>query len=610
MSTARYGKILGALMVASGVAGACGGVDQGRVEIVNEGGSDGTEPGDGGSGGSSGNGTGAAGEATHAGSGAGGESGEGPGPLLPEPPVVVSVTPADGDDRAEPTDSIRIEFSEGLDPDSVTGDSVVIYDGETPVDGELDYSGVTVEFTPEHRLDLLGEYRVVVTTDVTDADGTPLAEEFSSSFVVRDGKWTEELVIENGTGTINRKLVSPVIDAHGNALVVWAQTKAAESVASVFGRYYSPGEGFGEPFEIDTTTVACDDVSVAMNASGEAIVAWTEKRGAGEEVWARRIEDGELAGAPERVDTAATTVAVGGTLSAVSVDGEAHILWWFNDPNPNATKQNLLASHAAKDEAWLATPELIYNYVDTLSPPGVAFDDDGNGFVAFAYDPTNSDATPGRLYVRRYLASNGQWGNGVVIDGSDGVRLYEPPSVATDSGGGARVLFAADDLKVVTFKKASGFSAAKTVDNLDLPPESWPQLASSGNRFLAAWYQSVTLNTNAYSALADGGDFGEPELRSGGDFRVGYYGSAVPGLDRRGNGFVLFEQGNAVDAVDIVFGRLSARSDAWTDGAPLNSLEGQYQDPRLAVAANGVAVAAWSLGIRLSANGLYVSTFE
>lgn len=614
MSRIGYRLLLGALVAAGSVAGACGGVDPRVVNIVDEeGGSDGAGAGEsnGANGGRAGMSPGVGGDAPGegGGGGTGAEAGDGPTPVLPEPPVVVSISPGDGDDQAEPTDSIRIEFSEGLDPNTVTGDSVLVFAGETAIPGQLDYSGVTVEFTPDQRLDLLGQYSVVVTTDITDADGTAMVEDFSSSFFVRDGAWQEELLVQNAAGALNRRLVSPVIDASGNALVVWGQAKSTQNVGSVYARYYSPGQGFGEPFEVDTTDVACDDVSVGMNAAGDAIVAWTEKRGTGEEVWARRISAGAPAGAPSRV--AVVPVAVTGTTSAVSATGEAHVLWWFTDSAAGGTKQNILASHADIDEAWLSSPEILYNYADTLSPPAIAFDDAGNGFVFLAFDSDSSDQLPGQLYARRYLGTTGQWGNGTVIDGSEDVRLYDPPSVVTDAKGGARAVFASgDDVKTVTFTKASGFSAAKIVDVLDSPPGSLPQISGNGSRFLAAWYQSVSLNSNAYSALSDGSVFDAPELRSNGDYRVGYYGNAVSGVDRQGNGLVLFEQGNATDTVDIVFGRLSAKNDEWADNVPVNSLEGEYQDPRLAVAANGVAVAAWSVGIRLSANAIYVSVFE
>jgi hypothetical protein len=606
MSVIGYGRVLGALLLAGSVAIACGGVNKGQVNIVGgDGGSDGNgEGGSGGNGANSGNG----GSSAAGGSDAqAGEGGDGPVPVLPEPPVVVSVSPENGESQAEPTGSIRIEFSEGLDPSTVTSDSILIYDGETPIAGELEYSGVTAEFTPAQRLHLLAEYSIVVTTEITDAGGTAMTEDFSSAFTVRDGAWREELLVQNADGALHRTLVAPVIDGNGNALIVWGQDNAGETVTSVFGRTYSPEEGFGEPFEIDQTDVTCDHISVATNAAGESIVAWTESRGGGEEVWVRRLSGGELAASAERVD--AVAVAVGGTVSAVSATGEAHVLWWFND-TAGATKQNILANHAAPDEAWLSTPTNIYQYADTLSPPAVAFDEDGNGFVFFALD-YNSDALEAQLYARRYLQTSGEWGNGVTIDGSDGVRLYEPPSAVSDAEGGARAVFSAgQDVKVVGFSKASGFGTAETIDQLDSNPASLPQISSNGSRFLASWYQSASLTTNAYSSLSDGGDFSAPELRSSGDFQVGYYGTAVSGLDAHGNALLLFEQGNAVGTVDIVFGRLAASSGEWADGALVNSLEGEYQDPRVAVAPNGVAIAAWSVGIRLSAESIYVTTFD
>lgn len=623
MSAIGYGKVLTALFVVGSVAVACGGVDQGRIEIVDgenagdgSGGTGNPSAGKGGSsspaeGGDAQGGNESGGEGGTAGSaGRAGAGGEGGQPLRPDPPVVISITPEGDEDQVEPTGSIRIVFSESLDPDSVSGDTIQVLAGDTPVSGELDYTGVTVEFTPDQRLDLLGEYKVLVTTDVTDTDGTPLAEEFSSSFVVRDGQWQEALVVESATaGVLNRRLVSPVIDANGNALVVWGQNKSGQTVGSVFGRYFVPGAGFGTPFEIDTTDVGCDDISVGMNAAGEAIVAWSEIRGSVEQVWSRRINQGDLGPAPQRVDMAGAT-NVNGTLSAVGPTGEAHVFWWFNDSS-GGTDQNLLTNHAVTGAAWLSTPDIIYNYADALSAPAVAFDNDGNGFVFLAFDSDTSAQPPSMLYARRYLRTSGQWGNGVPIDGSENIRVYDPPSVVTDSKGGARAVFAADqDVKVVSFAKASGFSSATTIDVIDAAPSSVPLLASNGSRFLAAWYQSVSLNTNAYSSLSDGATFAAPELRSSGDFQVGYYGNAVPGVDYRGNGLVLFEQGNAANTVDIVFGRLSASSGDWVDGALVNSLEGNYQDPRLTVASNGVAIAAWSLGIRQSANSIFVSTFE
>jgi hypothetical protein len=127
------------------VAVACGAPNDGHVNIVDEE--------SGGSGGSRSAGASAGSNGKSGGSGLGGDgfAGEGSIPVSPDPPVVVSVTPS-GDDLAEPTGVIEIEFSEGLDPDTVTLDNIKLLDGEVAVPGTLDYSGVTVTFTPDDQL--------------------------------------------------------------------------------------------------------------------------------------------------------------------------------------------------------------------------------------------------------------------------------------------------------------------------------------------------------------------------------------------------------------------------------------------------------------------------
>jgi hypothetical protein len=295
-------------------------------------------------------------------------------------------------------------------------------------------------------------------------------------------------------------------------------------------------------------------------------------------------------------------------VTAVGADGTAHVLWSFNDSG--ATKQNLLTSRAEAGQDWTA-PDILYNYAAALSEPAIAFDGAGNGFVFFAFDADTTAEPPAQMYARRYLTKSGQWGNGDIITGSEGVDTYDAPSAAATADGSARAVFSVGkDVMAATFSKAGGFEPAQAIDVLDVSPSSLPKISSNGRDFLACWYQSASSTKNAYSSLSEGTGFAAPELRSNGDFQVSYYGNAVSGLDNQGNGFVLFEQVNAASAVDIAFGRLVGIDKSWSDGSLINSMEGNYQDPRLSVASNGIAIAAWSLGIRLNATSIYVSTFE
>jgi hypothetical protein len=585
------------LSLGTALAVACGGPDDGRINIVD---ADGGTSGSGASGGSSGSGN--AGESSQGGDGAGGD---GEVPVLPTPPEVVSVTPS-ADDLAEPTDSIEIEFSEGLDPETVTPESIQLLDGEVAVSGTVEYSGVTAVFTPDVRLDLLGSYTLEVTTDITDSDGTAMEEPYSTTVEVRDGVWSEEMVIENATGDLYKQLVSPVIDGYGNALVVWGQAKPEDptAVTNVWGRFYRPGEGWGDAFEIDQSDGNCTNLSVAMNAQGDAIVAWNQVEEGVNEVAARRYIGGDWEADAARVDSDTPTNAFGVT-TAVSPTGEAHVVWNFDD----GTYWNIKGSHATPDGDWSAPDQIGLN--TDLAKPSIAFDPDGNGFAFFVSDDGNN---PSVVYAVRYIASSEAWeNNGDSIVGSDNASFQEVSAVADDNGG-AHALFIhyasmtmKYDVMDVHFSKAAGFSSAEAIDTLDPTPSSIPRVSSNGNKRLAGWMQYASNTENTYSALSDGEAYSPQELRSDGDYDANY-GDASSGVDRRGNAALLFAQLNGDDNVDIRFARLA--NGEWADAVKINQTDAVYQDARVAVAANGMAVAAWSIGIRQSAESILMATFE
>ena len=71
------------------------------------------------------------------------------------PPTVVATSPERDTTDVELTTEIVIEFSEALDPATVTAQSVQLLDGERALDGELAYGDRKVTFTPDSPLALL-----------------------------------------------------------------------------------------------------------------------------------------------------------------------------------------------------------------------------------------------------------------------------------------------------------------------------------------------------------------------------------------------------------------------------------------------------------------------
>lgn len=517
---------------------------------------------------------------------------------------MVSVTPS-GNQRAEPTGSIKIEFSEKLDPKTVTSKTIVLSDNGKPVPGKLEYSGVTVTFTPDERLDLLGSYKLEVTTGVKDAGGTAMEEPYETTILVRDGVWSEEFAIEHTEGMVFSRLVSPAIDAYGNVIVVWGQEGTDRYVFSVWGRFYRLGEGWSAPFEIDKTDDDCENMSVAMNAKGDAVVAWSEVVEGKFQVKARRYVDGSWEDEPKRVDgvTAATSHFV--VTAAMSPTGEAHVLWNYRLNNMDSID----GAHAKGTGAW-STPVTI-GHASYLDRPAVAFNPDGNGF-AFFYQQSSNDSSS--LVAVRYLPGD-NWQSTNIIENTEDTLRREVSAVADDNGGAyalsVRQNVGTNAYEIVStrFTKANGFSPATVLLSLPAQPASVPQLASNGKDRIGSWSRFANLTDNAYSVLSDGADYGPEELRSNGDYSVNY-GDVVPGIDRRGNGLLLFAQdaSNDDDGPNVMFARLAGGE--WSAAKRLNQKVAQYQDPRVAVAANGVAVAVWSRGIRRNAGSIFVSVFE
>lgn len=95
------------------------------------------------------------------------------------PPSVSSVTPADGAGGVDPAVTVRVTFSEPVDPASVTTAAF----GVGTAAGSIVVDGATATLTPAAPLDEGQSYQVSV-TGVRDTAGNTMATAFASSFTV------------------------------------------------------------------------------------------------------------------------------------------------------------------------------------------------------------------------------------------------------------------------------------------------------------------------------------------------------------------------------------------------------------------------------------------
>jgi hypothetical protein len=601
VSSLWSGSALGSTVLFAFFAG-CGGLDDGAITIRDEKSS-------GGSGGSSVN-QGGDGNGTGSGGDGGGDGGEPPVVISDDPPVVVSVTPEADASDAEPDAAIEIEFSETLDESTVNADTVVIHDGDRVVEGELEFSGVTATFTPSRRLDLLATLSVTVTTGVTDLAGIELEEEFTSSFQVRDGVWGHKVTLSNALGGLpEQKVPPPVVDASGNGLAVWVQYTSEDmnAVEVVWGRHFTPGEGWGESFPVSGTAATCRQPVVAMNEDGQAIVAWYQQEGNFGRVYARRYVDGVWEEEPHRIESGDYAIDYQARMAAaVSPGGDMHVVW-----NYHSTYWYLGTNQSRGFDTWDTGDTYLSGSWDYVSAPVLAFAPDDTGFLGWVH----TSGSTNNVRFLRYIPGVG-WQSGTTGEGTVGAPSgwsSHHANAAADAEGGAMVVWNTDAEAVATsrFTKAGGWG-----DPVPANPDpgylsTWSaKLAFAGEEVVAVWGENVDGVNNVYANRYTGNEWGaEPTLLSDGDTSVHEMSDAGFGLDRHGNGIVTWTQNNTVR-----FARLIGSSGAWLTSDLLDApemLQNSILESSADVAPNGVAVTLYQESYPYaSPNRIFAAAFD
>lgn len=97
-------------------------------------------------------------------------------------PQVSQVSVADGATGVGLVEQLRVTFSEPMDPATITDTTLVVAGRSATGYIEYDEATRTASFTPDTLYAVSTPHQLIVTEDVTDADGIALAEEHSTAF--------------------------------------------------------------------------------------------------------------------------------------------------------------------------------------------------------------------------------------------------------------------------------------------------------------------------------------------------------------------------------------------------------------------------------------------
>jgi phosphoheptose isomerase len=200
---------------------------------------------------------------------------------------------------------------------------------------------------------------------------------------------------------------SAAMDADGDFVVAWASYGQDGGVAGIFAqRYNAAGVGQGTEFRVNTYTAGYQDYpAVAMDADGDFVATWTSygQDGSGDGVYAQRYNAAGVAQGTEfQVNTYTTDGQIARSV-AMDANGDFVVAWtsYYQDRSyAGVYAQRYNAAGVAQGS------EFQVNSYETNDQayPAVAMDADGDFVVAWQSDQEGAYGGYG-VYARRYNAA-------------------------------------------------------------------------------------------------------------------------------------------------------------------------------------------------------------
>lgn len=317
-----------------------------------------------------------------------------------------------------------------------------------------------------------------------DASGNALAV-WQQAGATGDSIWSNRYTAGAGWGTpvmiqANSEFAQSVqitMDANGNALAAWVQINTGYRI---WANRYTPGTGWGTAALIDTNSTAdqADAPDIAFDASGNAMVVWTQSNASVSSIWANRYAAGTGWGTATLIETGSGN-AFGGQV-VMDASGNALAVW----SQTNGTVYSVWANRYSAG-AWGTAALIETDNSGSANAPQIAIDSFGNVIAVWS----QSNGTINNIWANRFTA--GAWGVAVLIE-TNNSSFADAPKIAAAANG--NVLAVWNQFRPITYNHFtinSGWGAAALVDsNPNNEPTGGPQIAVDGTgEGFAVWAQ-------------------------------------------------------------------------------------------------------------------------
>jgi hypothetical protein len=311
------------------------------------------------------------------------------------------------------------------------------------------------------------------------------------------------------------------MDPDGNFVVAWHSAQDGSETGIFAQRYNAAGLAQGGEIAVNTyTTSFQQNPSVAMDASGDFVVAWhSPQDGSGAGVYARRYNAAGVAQGGEIAVNTYTTGFQQNPSVAMDASGGFVIAWESADQDGSAFGVYARGFSAAGVPQAGEIPVNTYT-TSNQARGSVAMDDSGDFVVA--WESREQDGSSYGVYARRFDSSGVPQGGEIAVNSfTTGPQFY--PSVAMDATGDFVVAWTSDYQNGDVY--ARRFDAAGVPQGGEFAVNTYttiyqraPLVAmdASGD-FVVAW-QSLNQDGSSYGIYAQ--PYNAAGVAQGGELRI------------------------------------------------------------------------------------------
>lgn len=296
------------------------------------------------------------------------------------------------------------------------------------------------------------------------------------------------------------------MDAAGGAIAVWARYDTMLFSSTAWSKRWVPGSGWGQALRVDANgDDQSYRPRVATDAAGNAILVWSQTPTTSQEpgrqpgVWSRRYDTGGSGGGwgdahlvdPLDIDRNCEDLQV-----AMNARGDAVVAWAEVNPGAGGVCARTYAAGAGWDAA-----EVLGGDEGRADRPAAAIDARGDALVVWV----QQDDTGAHVWSRRHVPASGAtpgWGDARSA-GLDGNVAEIAPRLASDASGNAVAVWlqqeqAQRDVWFNVFSAGTGWATSQRLCPASAERDLPAVAMSSAGDAMALWVETQAIRTGAF----------------------------------------------------------------------------------------------------------------